>query len=131
MTNHLVRKDIVYPELSYKIIGILFEVYNELGFGYQEKYYQRAIEAAFTEDGVRYKSQCPYLVRFNGKIIGRYFMDFVIEDKIVLEIKSGDYYAHKNFNQVKGYLHTTNFKLGILANFTSSGLKYKRVLNIK
>ncbi|MDD4333393.1 MAG: GxxExxY protein [Patescibacteria group bacterium] len=131
MSNQLVRKDIIYPELSYKIIGILFEVYNELGFGYQEKYYQKAIEAAFTKLGVKYKSQCSYLIRFNGKLVGRYFMDFVIEDKIVLEIKIGDYYAHRNFNQVKGYLHATNYKLGILANFTSSGLKYKRVLNIK
>ena len=130
MSNVLSDK-IVYPELSYKIIGIAFEVYNTLGGGYKEKHYQKALEIAFRRALLTFQSQCSYKVRYKNEIIGRYFMDFVIEDKIVLEIKSGDYYAHRNFNQVKGYLHATNYKLGILANFTSSGLKYKRVLNIK
>jgi len=122
---------IIYKELSYEIVKILFEVYNNLGYGYQKKYYQRAIEVAFTKVGFEYKSQCPYKIRYKGEIIGRYFIDFIIEDKIVLEIKKGDYYSRKNFEQVYAYLKATGLKLAIIANFTSDGVKFKRVLNIR
>lgn len=122
---------IIYRELSYEIVKILFEVYNDLGYGYQEKYYQKALELAFTQANIKYNSQCPFKIRYKGKIIGRYFLDFIIEDKTVLEIKKGNYYSKKNFEQVTAYLKATGLKLAILANFTSNGVKYKRILNIK
>ena len=122
---------IIYKELSYKIVKILFDVYNDLGYGYQEKYYQKALEAAFTKAGIKHKPQCPYKIQYKGEIIGRYFVDFIVEDKIVLEIKRGNYYSRKNFDQVLAYLKVTGFKLAIIANFTFDGVKFKRVLNIK
>ena len=130
MREELIRKDILYSDLSYEIIGILYEVSSELGGGYQEKYYQRAVEVAFTKNNISYISQCPYKIKYRGEIIGRYFMDFVVEDKIVLEIKRGDYFRRSNINQIKGYLEATDLKLGILINFTSKGLKYKRIVNL-
>lgn len=57
-------------------------------------------------------------------------MDFVVEDKIVLEIKRGDYFRRSNIDQIKGYLEATDLKLGILINFTNKGLKYKRIVNL-
>jgi GxxExxY protein len=78
---------IIYKELSYKIVGILFEVYNELGYGYKESHYQKALELSFSKSGLRYRSQCPYSILFRNEIIGRYYMDFIIEEKVVLEIK--------------------------------------------
>lgn len=128
-----VEKDekIIYKELSFKIIGVLFDVFNDLGYGYQEKYYQKALEVAFEKSGIRFKSQCPYKICYKGEIIGEYFVDFIIEDKVVLEIKRGNYFSRKNFEQVTAYLKATNLKLAILANFTVAGVKYKRVLNIK
>lgn len=130
MQGGIEYENIIYKELSYKIVGILFEVYNELGYGYQEKYYQKAIEVAFAKAGIKYRSQCPYKIRYKGEIIGRYFIDFIVEDKIVLEIKKGNYYSRKNFEQVTAYLKITGLKLAIIANFTSDGVKFKRVLNI-
>jgi len=122
---------IIYKELSYKIIGILFDVFNEIGPGYKEKHYQKAIEVEFRKRGINFISQCPYKIRYKGDIIGSYYMDFLVEGKIVLEIKKGDFLSRKNINQINGYLRATGLKLGILVNFTSDGIKYKRILNIK
>ncbi|OGF26565.1 hypothetical protein A2477_00225 [Candidatus Falkowbacteria bacterium RIFOXYC2_FULL_47_12] len=125
-----VRKNILFPELSYEIIGCLFEVYNELGGGYQEKIYQKATARCLATQAIRYVEQVPYRVRFRGKAIGMYFMDFVIEDRVVLEIKRGNYFVKNNIKQVENYLKVTNLQLGILANFTNRNVKYIRILNI-
>lgn len=122
---------VVYPDLSFQIVGILFDVYNTLGSGYLEKHYQKALEHAFTSSSIKYLPQAPYRVKYRQEIVGRYFMDFIIEDKIVLEIKRTEHFSRDDFNQVIGYLKATGYKLGIIASFTSRGLKFKRVLNIK
>ena len=120
---------VIHKELSYKIVGILFEVYNELGYGYKEKYYEKALEIAFSEQEIKFKTQVPFVLKFKEKIIGRNYLDFLIEDKIVLEIKKGKHFSKNNLDQVKQYLKITNLKLAILANFTPDGIKYIRVLN--
>ena len=124
------KHKVVYKELSYKIVGILFEVYNELGFGYKEKYYEEAIAQCFMENNLKFKRQAPFILKFKGKIIGRSYLDFLVEDKIILEIKKGDYFSRRNISQVKEYLAITGKKLAILANFTKSGVKFHRVLNL-
>lgn len=125
------EEKVIYKDLSYKIVGILFEVYNELGGGYQEKHYERALEKIFSEENVGFKRQAPFVIKIKDKIIGRYYMDFLIEDKIVLELKKGNYFSKNNIKQVLSYLKAMDLKLGIIANFTSSGVKTKRILNIK
>ena len=102
-----VENKIIYKELSYEIIGVLFEVYNELGYGHPERYYYRAIEKGFKIKGLKCRSQAPYKLVFKGEVAGRYYLDFVIEDRVVLEVKKGGYYAKGNIEQVKGYLKVT------------------------
>lgn len=131
MTQSILKRiDLVYPELSYKIIGILFEIYNNVGYGYQEKYYQKAVANAFKELGVKFKERLPIKLNFKNQRIGIYFLDFLVEDKIILEIKKGEYFPKTNIEQVYSYLKTTGFKLGIIANFTKRGLKFKRAVNL-
>jgi GxxExxY protein len=130
MQGGIEKEKIIYRELSYKIMGIMYEVYNDLGYGYQEKIYQKAIELALVKEGIEFKPQCPYKVKYKDEIVGRYFIDIVIENKIVIEIKRGDHYSRNNFKQVIGYLKATGLELAILVNFTSTGIKYKRILNI-
>jgi GxxExxY protein len=120
---------VIYKELSYQIIGILFDVYNELGYGYQEKYYEKAIEKYFIVNNIKFTRQAPYIIRVKGEIIGRYYIDFLVENKIVLEIKRGNYFSRRNIEQVKGYLKATGMKLAIIACFTSNGVKFFRALN--
>lgn len=122
---------IIYPELSYQIIGIVFEVFNDLGYGYLEKYYQKALEVAFKSSGVEFKAQCPYRIMYKNEIIGKNFIDFIIENKIILEIKKGNRFSKRYFDQVNSYLKVTGMKLAILVHFTSDGVKFKRILNIK
>lgn len=122
---------IVQKELSYKIVGILFEVHKELGNRYQEKYYQRAIEQALKLSNLKYDKEISVDLMFKGKKIGKYFLDFLIEDAIILEVKAVPILLPKDFKQVLAYLVANNKELGILANFRSESLVYKRILNSK
>ena len=123
------NNDLLYPELSYKIIGILFDVYNKMGYGYQEKYYQRAVATKLKENNINFREQFPIEIIFDNNKIGKYFLDFLIEDKIILEIKKMDKFLKSNFDQTYAYLKSTKLELGILANFTKMGLQYKRIIN--
>ena len=125
-----IRTDLIYPELSYKIIGILFDVYNKLGYGYQEKYYEKATAVAFKSAKLNYKEQLSVPLKFEDEKIGNYFLDFLIDDKVVLELKRGERVAKSNIDQIYAYLKATGLKLGILAQFTPSGIKFRRILNI-
>lgn len=126
----MAKQDLIYPDLSYKIIGILFDVHNSLGGGLQEKVYYNAIKVAFEEVEIGCKEQVMVPLMYKGKKIGSYFLDFLIEDKIVLEIKTGDRFKRTNIEQTYAYLKSTGLKLGMLANFSKTGLKYKRIVNL-
>ncbi len=121
--------EIIHKELSYEIVGVLFEVYNDLGYGHKESYYEKAVAHGFDFRKIGYQRQVPYKLLFKGKDIGRYYLDFLVEGKIVLEIKRGSYYGKKNIEQVFNYLKATNLKLAILANFTPDGVKFIRIVN--
>ncbi len=128
--NKNLRDDLVHPDLSYKIVGILFDVYNKLGYGYQEKHYEKAVVIALNSAGLKHKEQLPVPLSFDGKSIGKYFIDLLIEDKIVVELKRGERVAKGNIDQIFNYLKTTGLQLGILAQFTTNGVKFRRILNI-
>ena len=119
-----------YPhkELSYKIIGLLYKVYNEIGFGYQEKYYARALALLLKEYNIMFKQELHTPIIFKGKIIGRYYVDFLIEDKIVVELKISNEVYDRHFKQVIGYLESNRIKLGIIALITPNGIKIKRIV---
>jgi GxxExxY protein len=120
--------NIIEKELSYKIVGVLFEVHNKLGGEYQEKYYQRAVANALRQKGLKFKEQLPVDLKFNSTKIGKYFLDFLIENKIVLEIKAVPSLKPIHFRQVRAYLKVNNLPLGILANFRGSKVSYNRIL---
>jgi GxxExxY protein len=111
-------------------MGVLFEVYNALGYGYQEKYYQRAIALALKNCKLSFREQVPAKVKFQGEVIARVLFDFLIEDKMVLEIKKSDRFSKTEISQLHGYLKASGLKLGILVHFTKDGIKYKRILNL-
>ena len=129
-TKIVKRDDLLYPDLSYKIVGVLFAVFNELGYGYKEKYYQKAIAKELGLAGLSFKEQISYPIKFKNETIGCQIFDFLIDDKIILEIKRGDGFFKQDIVQTVGYLNVSKLKLAILARFTSKGLKFKRILNI-
>ena len=127
--NVLGENKIIYPELSYKIVGILFKVHSELGNKYQEKYYQRAVAIELEKQGIHFKKELMVDLVYNNEKIGKYFIDFLIEDLIVLEIKASASFRISDYKQVSAYLQSKDIKLGILANFRTEQLFYKRIIN--
>lgn len=125
------EKELIYKELSYKIVGLLYELYNKIGAGHKEKYYQSGLQVLLEENNISYKRElfCP--LKLGDKVIGKYFLDFLIDDKIVLELKSASYFKKQDFEQIFVYLRSNNLKLGILVYFTKSGVRFKRIVNIK
>lgn len=120
---------VLHKDLSYKIVGILFEIYNQLGYGLREKYYEKAISEYFKMENIKFKEQAAYKIFLKNKMIGINYIDFVVDDKIILELKTGRYYSKQNMLQVKQYLKMSGLKLAILANFMPNGVKFIRVLN--
>jgi len=120
--------DLVHKELSYQITGILFKVQGELGGGYQEKYYQKAIALELKSNNIEFKEQVLVNLQYGGQNIGRYYIDFLIDNKIVLEIKANHVFYNRDVKQILAYLKTTGFNLGILAGFGKYDLKFKRIL---
>ena len=120
--------NLIHPELSYKIVGILYKVYNQLGGGYQEKFYQKAIKRELFMEKIPFLEQVRTDFNYNGQQIGRYYLDFVIDHKIVLEIKITPTFAQKDIMQVLNYLKQTNLQLGILASLNRNSIFYKRFL---
>ncbi|MBA3704953.1 MAG: GxxExxY protein [Bacteroidetes bacterium] len=127
--NDLKRTDIIHPELSYKLVGVLFDVHKEMGYGFLERYYQKAVAAELKRNRINFKEQVKVELVIAGEIITSGTPDFIIEDKIILEIKQGNTFLKTNIDQLNSYLKMTKLQLGILANFTSRGLLYKRILN--
>lgn len=121
---------VVYKDLSYKLVGILFKIHSELGNRYQEKYYQRAMEIELKKNDIEYKKEANIDLKYNGEKIGKYIIDFIIESKIALELKAVPRLRRTDFKQLFAYLKSTGLKLGIMANFRPEELSFKRILNI-
>ncbi|MFA5001135.1 MAG: GxxExxY protein [Candidatus Paceibacterota bacterium] len=113
---------LIYPELSYKISGICFAVHNELGRFSREKQYGDLLENSFREGKIKYQRE--FRVGESGNIT-----DFIIDDKIVLEIKAQKFVFKEDHYQVQRYLKSLGLKLGLIVNFRQSYLKPQRIIN--
>lgn len=125
------RSDLIEPELSYEIVGALIEVSNQLGSGLREATYQRAVAKALSKRDIPFREQVYCPVTFDGDRVGQVYLDFLISDKIVLELKKGDHFSRNTFHQTKEYLKVFGLQLAIIANFTGTGVQFRRVLNIE
>lgn len=120
---------LIYPDLSYKLTGILFAVHNELGRYCSEKQYSDCVENYLKKLGVQYEREKILPVSFDGELRGRNKVDFLVDNKIVLELKAGRFLGREEYYQMRRYLRAADKKLGILANFRERYLHPKRILN--
>ncbi|NER15958.1 GxxExxY protein [Spongiivirga citrea] len=121
--------DIIYKEESYKIVGCLYEVFNNLGGGFSEIVYKDAIEYEFAKNDIPFEREKEYQVNYKGIILEhKFYADFVIQDKIILEVKTILQLTDVQLGQCINYLKVSNNKLAILANFSQQGFEYKRVV---
>jgi GxxExxY protein len=121
--------EVIFPELCFEIMKVLFEVHSDLGGRYQEKYYQRAVALGFEKEGIKYSRELCVPLKYNNQIIGKYFLDFLVENKVVVELKTVTEFVHDDVRQVLSYLKVNNLPLGILVNFRGKSLTYKRIIN--
>lgn len=123
-----INTDLLYADLTYKIRGAIFTVYNQLGFGHKEQVYQKALAYELEDIKVPYKREKSLDVTYKDKIVGKYRPDFIIDDKIVLELKAVETMPKSFESQLVNYLKTTEYELGLLINFGAPKLYIKRLI---
>ena len=104
------------------------QVHNKLGFGFSEKVYENSTMILFRREGIQAKQQTPITVYFEGEVVGDYYADILVEDKIILELKSAEEIADAHRSQVLNYLKATGLQLAIILNFGKEGLEYERLV---
>ena len=121
-------ENLVYPDISYKIVGIAMEVHRELGSGFLEKVYENSMMVGFERDNIPAKQQFPIPVFFQGNQVGNYFADILVDNKIILELKTVSAIIDIHIAQVMNYLKATGKQLGIVLNFKNNSLEQQRVV---
>jgi len=120
--------EIIEKELSYEIIGIAMKIYNDLGYGFLEKVYENALKNEIEELGLKVKQQYPIKVIYNDKIIGDYIADLLIEDKIIIELKTIEKLSKVHEAQILNYLKATKIRVRLLINFSLNKLEFKKLV---
>ena len=110
-------QDLKYKELTEKIIKIFYDVYNKLGYGFLEKIYENAMMIEFGKEGIPATSQSPIKVLYEKQVIGEYFADILVDDKVIVEIKASKRLALEHEAQLLNYLKATDIEVGLLLNF--------------
>ena len=124
------KQELIHKELSYRIIGLAFEIFNVIGPGHPEKYYQRAFEVLLRRESMQFKKQEYVPFDFKKNAIGKNFIDLIVEAEVIIELKVGERFTRSDFDQANRYLKYTGLKLCLLILFSKKGVLYKRVLNI-
>ncbi len=121
---------IIYPDLSYVVQGCFYDVYNELRYvDLSEEGWEKALLIALKQSGVTAERQVEHELSYKGYRVGRFFVDVVVDDKLLLELKAREDVLPIDMAQVITYLKVTGLALGILVNFGGSELFFKRVPN--
>jgi len=123
------KEDFLYEELTYRIIGIAMEVHRELGPGFLEAVYEEAMIMEFEEAGIVFQNQAELDVYYRGRRLNKkYKADFIIEDKVLIEVKGKHGLTETDEAQTINYLKATGLKVGLILNFGRSSLEWKRIV---
>jgi GxxExxY protein len=109
--------DYKHSDLTGTIVGVFYDVYNELGFGFLESVYRKALRLALVQRGLAVSAEVPVSVFFRGVNIGDFRADLVVNDLILLELKTAERIVRAHEAQVLNYLRSTKFELGLILNF--------------
>jgi GxxExxY protein len=123
-------EELKYQDITGKIIGCAFEVHNFLGNGFQEVIYQRALSYEFEQVGLNFQREISQDIFYKNLIepIGKRRADFVVENKVLIEMKALKELEDVHLNQVLNYLKTYKLEIGLLINFGSKSLEFKRLI---
>lgn len=127
----MINNEYKYSELTGKIIGCAMEVHKVLGCGFQEVIYQRALEIEMRTAGVAFLREFDMQILYKENPIGTRRVDFLVEEKISVELKAISTLDDTNLAQGKNYLEAYNLEIGLLINFGAKSLQFKRLINPK
>jgi GxxExxY protein len=127
----IVNTDYKYSSITGKIIGCAFEVHNTLGPGFQERIYQRALAIEMSLQGINFIREYENCVFYKTEIVGKRRSDFLVEGEISVELKAVKEWDDADLCQAINYLEVYNREIGLLINFGSKRLQYKRLINAK
>ncbi len=121
--------ELIYKNESYQIIGACMEVHKELGKGFSEIIYGDSLEIEFKKNNITYSREKRFSIKYKGETLPHYYIaDFIIDNKIILEIKAIESLTSSHLKQTLNYLAAAKIKLGLLVNFGEDSLTYKRVV---
>lgn len=119
---------LLYADLTYKIIGMAIELRKELGQGFLEKVYENSLMILLQESGLTAVQQPPITVLFREHEVGHYVPDILVEDKIILELKSVECIGDAHRAQMLNYLKATGKRVGLILNFGKDRMDYERLV---
>ena len=119
----------LHEEITEKILKACFDVSNELGNGFLESVYEKALVIVLAEMGLKVQTQIPLKVMFRGRTVGEFFPDIIVEELVIVELKAVKALAPEHLAQVMNYLKATGIEVGLLVNFGSAKLEYRRFGN--
>ena len=120
--------NIIYRDLSYQVMGAIFEVHKELGPGFIESVYEKALLLDLTSRGMKGDVEKIFDLTYKGKKVGTHRLDLIVEDKIVVELKTVERFAPHHTTQLLSYLKASGQRLGILVNFSKAEVESRRVV---
>ena len=120
--------NIIYRDLSYRVMGAIFEVHKELGPGFIESVYEKALLLDLTSRGMKGDVEKIFDLTYKGKKVGTHRLDLIVEDKIVVELKTVERFAPHHTAQLLSYLKASGQRLGILVNFSKAEVESRRVV---
>ncbi|GAB3945333.1 hypothetical protein GCM10028805_14240 [Spirosoma harenae] len=123
------QKDYKYGELTHRIIGCSMEVHRVLGNGFQEAIYQRSLAYELEQNRILFAREVDMSIFYKGVLMGTRRVDFLVEDKILVELKAITKLEEVHLAQAINYLEAFNLEIGLWINFGTSSLEFKRVLN--
>jgi GxxExxY protein len=124
--------DYIFKEENYQLVGILFEVHKNLGKGFSEIVYKDALEYELNKNNIPFEREKEFKVKYKDTYLKhKFYADFVVFNKIILEIKTVECFNVSHYNQCLNYLKISGHKLALLANFNSISLEYKRIIDSK
>ncbi len=122
-------KEVFHKHESYFIVGLCMDIHKELGKGFSEAVYSDALELELKLNGVPYNREMKFDIVYKGKKLKHYyFADFVIDNKIILELKAIEKLTNSHIKQTLNYLAASKLRLGLLINFGEDSLTYRRVI---
>jgi GxxExxY protein len=119
-------KNMQYEDLTKRIIAAAYQVYNKMGFGFLESVYEKCLLIELGKNGLRAESQKPVVVKYENEVVGEFKADILVEDTVILELKSVRQLTQAHEVQVVNYLVATGKPVGLILNFGEQKVEVKR-----